>query len=425
MARIAVVGAGISGLGAARLLAGPNDVVVFESDGRLGGHARTLEVETAGGSVAVDTGFIVYNEVNYPLLTALFAELAVETIPSDMSFGVKIGGFEMCASAVPGLFAQKRNLASPKHWLMLRDILTLFRRAPEVLDDPGELTLAELVTRLRLGSTMRDRFLVPMGSAIWSTPPGQILDMPAKTFVRFFMNHNLLSASGHHAWRTVKGGSRVYVAKLAEALKTRFGVEFRSGSKVACIEQRPDKRHEIVTSDGARDAFDQVVLACHSDEALAMLASPTPAERAILGAIPYRDNVTVLHRDTRVMPKARAAWASWVYTADADADAETAPRDDVCVTYWMNRLQNLPGAPLLVTLNPTMPIASDAVIDRHIFRHPVLSREAVAAQGRLSEIQGRRGIWFCGAWTAYGFHEDGLRSAANVAQAKGMKLPWG
>jgi predicted NAD/FAD-binding protein len=417
--RTAVVGAGISGLGAARFLAGDGEVVVYEAEPRLGGHARTLDVPGASGPVAVDTGFIVYNEVNYPLLTALFAEIGVPTIPSDMSFGVSIDGFEMCASSLPGLFAQKRNLVSPSHWRMLKDITAFFGEAPAVLDDPADPSLGDLVRRLGLGAHMRDRFLVPMGAAIWSTPPGQILDMPAKTFVRFFRNHNLLTTSGHHTWRTVEGGSRVYVAAMRKLLADGFGVSFRAGAAVIRIEQLPDGGHEVVTADGQRDVFDEVVLACHADASLELIAAPSEAERSVLGAFEFRDNLAILHRDASQMPRARAAWASWVYSSSgADAGGS------VSVTYWMNRLQSLPGAPLLITLNPSRPIAASAVLDRHTFRHPVLSREAVCAQGRLPQIQGRRGLWFCGAWTRYGFHEDGILSAASVAKAKGLKLPW-
>lgn len=411
MRSIAVVGAGVSGLGAAKLLGGSGKVVLYEKEARLGGHARTIEVPGRMASmlepVAVDTGFIVYNEVNYPRLTALFAELGVATIPTDMSFGISVGGLN--GTSLGGLFAQPRNLASPTYWAMLRDVSRFFRRATEVLRSADDPSLGEWLEELAIGQLARDRFIIPMGAAIWSTPPGDLVDMPAKTFVRFFKNHNLLSATGHHAWRTVAGGSRRYVDALAEAL-ARQGVEVRAAVPVRAIEATPDGRHVVVTADGHRDAFDEVVLACHADAALTLIDAPTAGERAVLSAFAFRDNHAVLHRDIRVMPKARAAWASWVFTAE-----DAAATQGLSVTYWMNRLQSLAGPPLLVTLNPIRPIAEDMVLDRHTFRHPMLTRAAVEAQARLPEVQGRRGLWFAGAWTRYGFHEDGLESAAWVA----------
>ncbi len=416
MRRIAIVGAGISGLGAARLLADGNDVVIYESADRLGGHARTIAVDRPGcGTVAVDTGFIVYNEVNYPRLTALFAELGIETAPTNMSFGVSAGGLEMCGSSLSGVFAQRRNFFSPAHWIMLRDILRFFRRAPDVLGSARDPSLGQMINELQVGAHARDKFLVPMGAAIWSMPPGQILDMPAKTFVGFFQVHNLLSASGHHAWRTVAGGSRVYVEALSRLLTSRLRVDVRCRAAVRSVVQLASGRHEVITGDGARDGFDDVVLACPADTALALISQPTRDETSVLSAFSFRDNHAVLHGDTQLMPKARAAWASWIYTG-----CSTGGADSVSVTYWMNQLQNLPGPPLFVTLNASQEIDERTVIDRHTFRHPVLSRGSVAAQASLPEIQGKRGLWFCGAWARYGFHEDGLWSASEVA--KGMRV---
>lgn len=410
MKRIAVVGAGVSGLGAAHLLAGRGEIVLYEQEARLGGHARTVDVASSVGPLAVDTGFIVYNEFNYPRLTALFAELGINTIPTDMSFGISVGGLELNGDSIGGLFAQPRNVLSPAFWGMLRDVNRFFLRAVDILESPRDPSLGEWLGELGIGSLARDRFIVPMGAAIWSTPPGELVAMPAKTFVRFFKNHNLLSATGHHLWRTVAGGSRRYVATLAEALR-RDGVAIRTASPVRAIQEFPDGRHEVITADGQRDTFDDVVLACHADTALALLDAPTPAERAVLSAFSFRDNYAVLHGDTSFMPKARAAWASWVFTAD-----DPSATQGLSVTYWMNRLQSLPGPPLLVTLNPARPIVEHTILDRHTFRHPMLTGAAVAAQSRLPEIQGSRGLWFAGAWTRYGFHEDGLESAAWVAE---------
>lgn len=416
MSRIAVVGAGISGLACADLLSRAHDVTVYEAAPRPGGHARTLAVKHGGRQVAVDTGFIVYNEVNYPLLTRMFAAMGVATHESNMSFGVRYGDgeLEFCSSSLAGLFAQKRNLASPRYIGMLRDILKFFREARTVLDDPREPTLGELISRLRLGAWFKDRFLVPMGAAIWSTPPAQMLEFPAKSFVRFFDNHGLLSVSGHHRWRTVTGGSITYVNHIV----AKLGDRIRSGTPVAEVRQE-GRGFAVTTTAGHRETFDEVVFASHADASLAMLADATPEERRLLGAFAFRDNEGVLHSDQRLMPRAKSAWASWVYAAGGP---ETKGR--VSVTYWMNQLQNLAGPPLFVSLNPDRPIDPDKILDRHIFRHPVFSLEAMQAQPAIPAIQGKRGLWFCGAWQRNGFHEDGLWSAVRVVEAKGIAIPW-
>lgn len=416
MTRIAIVGSGISGLAAADLLGRSNEVVLFEREARAGGHSRTIHSAHGNLTVPVDTGFIVYNEVNYPLLTRLFAHLGVATSPSDMSFGVRYGDgeLEFCSSSLGGLFAQKRNVASPRYWRMLRDILHFFRKAPGVLDEAADPNLSQLIEHLDLGTWFKERFLVPMGAAIWSTPPDQMLEFPAKTFVRFFQNHGLLTIKGHHPWRTVAGGSERYVERLAGTLAHRL----RLSAPVTRIE-KSGSGFAIVTRGGHRDHFDEVVLACHADAALALLAEPEPDERRVLGAFQFRDNTVVLHCDENLMPRAKAAWASWVYAAGG---AETSER--VSLTYWMNKLQNIPGQALFVSLNPDRTIRPETVIDRHVFRHPVFSRAAVAAQAAIPSIQGHRGLWFCGAWQRYGFHEDGLWSAVRIADAKGIAVPW-
>jgi hypothetical protein len=369
-----------------------------------------------GGPLAVDTGFIVYNEVNYPLLTKFFAALSVPTKPSDMSFGVRYGDAELefCASSLDGLFAQRQNAFSPRYLRMLADILRFFRSAKVVFDEPGDPTLGEFVDRLAPGEWFKDRFLFPMGAAIWSTPPRQMLQFPAKTFVRFFQNHGLLSVNGHHPWRTVDGGSQQYVRRIAE----RLGPATRTGARVRQV-RVSGGGFEVVTETGDKDSFDEVVLAAHADASLALLAEPTGDERRILGAFQFRDNDAYLHTDANLMPKTKAAWASWVYAAGGAAAG-----DRVSVTYWMNRLQSLPGDDIFVSLNPDREIEPGRIVDRHVFRHPVFSREAVAAQEELPAIQGKRGLWFRGAWQRNGFHEDGLWSAVRVAEAKGVPVPW-
>lgn len=416
MARIAVVGAGISGLACADLLKQDHDVVLLEAEARLGGHSRTIVVPGPADPLPVDTGFIVYNEVNYPLLTKFFADLAVPTKPSDMSFGLRYGEgeLEFCGSSLDGIFAQRKNIASPRYLRMLADILRFFRSAKLVHEEPGDPTLGEFIDRLAPGDWFRERFLVPMGAAIWSTPPRDMLQFPARTFIRFFENHGLLSVDGHHRWRTVDGGSEQYVRRIRE----RLGASVRVGTPVREV-RASQNGWSVVTTGGEADHFDEVVLATHADTALSVISDPTPDERRILGAFAFRDNEAVLHTDSRLMPKAKAAWASWVY-----ASAGPASDHQVSVTYWMNRLQSLPGRDIFVSLNPDREIDPDQIIDRHVFRHPVFSKAAVAAQDEIPTIQGQRGLWFCGAWQRNGFHEDGLWSAVRVATAKGASTPW-
>lgn len=393
-----------------------HDVVLYERDQKPGGHSRTIQVSSPLGPTAVDTGFIVYNEINYPLLTKMFAAYGIATKPSDMSFGVQYGDgeLEFCASSLTGLFAQKRNALSPRYLRMLADISIFFRKAKSVLSDPQSPSLGEFIDSLRLSPWFKDRFLVPMGAAIWSTPPDRMMQFPAKTFVRFFDNHGLLSISGHHPWRTVVGGSEHYVQRIAE----RLGSRLRLRSRVVRV-QKIGPFFEVRTEGGDSDTFDEVVFAAHADTSLAIIADPTADERAVLEAFLFRDNTALLHTDESVMPKAKAAWASWVYAAGGP---ET--MGSVSLTYWMNRLQSLPGQNIFVSLNANKPVADRHVIDRHVFRHPVFSPGAIAAQEKIPSIQGARGLWFCGAWQRNGFHEDGLWSAVRVAEAKGIAVPW-
>lgn len=409
MGRIAIIGAGISGLSCAEMLRTKHDVVVYEAEQRAGGHARTVVADNQ----PVDTGFIVYNEVNYPCLTKFFKHLNITTEPSDMSFGVRCGRLEYGASTLRGLFAQPGNLASVPHWSMLKDVLRFFRQAPSILQSPFDPTLGEFLDELKLGAPFRERFLMPMGAAIWSTPAELMMSFPAKTFVTFFQNHGLLSVSGQHPWRTVSGGSRQYVQKIA----ARLGPALRLGAPVTKVAVQSDG--VCVSTARGDDIFSDVVLACHADVALKTLHAASDDERKVLSAFVFQDNEAVLHRDASVMPRARAAWASWNYAAAGRDDLKT-----LSVTYWMNRLQNLPGSNLFVTLNPLKPVPNEMVIDRHVFRHPVFSREAIAAQDGIGRIQGRHHLWFCGAWQRYGFHEDGIWSAERVARQLGAPAPW-
>jgi len=409
--RIAVVGTGIAGLGAAHLLGRRHEVVVYERETRVGGHAHTHTIDSGRGPIAVDTGFIVYNERNYPLLTALFAELDVPTIASTMSFGVSVdrGRIEYSGQSARALAAQPRNLARPGFLRMLADIPRFNRAALAYLDrDAPDRTLASFLDELGLGEGFRRWYLLPMAAAIWSAPLATVMRFSARCFLRFYANHGLLQVTGQPLWRTVVGGSRVYVDKLVHRTRARF----RVGIGAARVRREPDGLVEVVDTRGQRDRFDRVVLACHADQALALLEDPAPAVAGLLGRFPYQPNRAVLHSDPRLMPKRRAAWSSWNYLADDRTEATSR----VSVTYWMNRLQSLPmSQPLFVTLNPLDEPDPASVHAEMVYDHPLFGSDTPQAQVALQAVQGTHGIYFAGAWTGYGFHEDGLRSAHVVA----------
>ena len=415
--RIAVVGAGISGLGAAYALSADNDVTIFEAETRLGGHART---RLAGRSrqVPVDTGFIVFNYRNYPLLTGLFAELDVPVKKSDMAFAASIDGgqIEYGLHATSALFAQRRNLIRPAFWRMLTDI-PRFNKGALALAETEGLTLGDLLDRLNMGRWFRDYFMLPLSGAVWSATPEEMLDFPAETFIRFFDNHGLLTLHDQPQWYTVDGGSQEYVNRLATALQ-KNGADIRTSAPVDVVSRNDSVW--VKTVGGPVEQFDAVVFGCHSDQALAMLADADAEERSVLGGLRYKPNRVILHDDPRVMPTRRACWASWNYQGRT---GQSAPA--VSVTYWMNRLQNIPDdVPLFVSLNPLHEIPEKHIFDETVLSHPVFDQAAIAAQERLPAIQGRRGAWFCGAYTRYGFHEDGLLSAVNVAKAMGAAPQW-
>ena len=409
--RIAVIGAGISGLAAAQALSGSSRVTLIEAESRLGGHARTVMAGKRGDQ-PVDTGFIVFNRANYPHLTGLFEELEVPLAESNMSFGVSMGGgrFEYALHDLDSIFATRRNLADPRFHRMLRDILRFNRLAPAAARDPG-MTIGGLLEALRLGPWFRDRYLLPFSGAIWSTPTHDILDFPAAAMLRFFENHNLLGYTGQHQWYTVRGGSAEYVCRLEAQLRRR-GVEIRTGCPLAGIRRRPGAV-ELRAEGGDWEDFDEVVLATHSDDSLALLSDASAAERAALGAIRYQPNEAVLHADAALMPRRRKVWSSWVYTEDAGVRA---PR--IGLTYWMNSLQPIPlDDPLFVSLNPTRPIRDELIHDTVTFRHPLYDRAALEGQAAVRALNGSNRVWFCGAWMRNGFHEDGFASALDVAEA--------
>ncbi len=408
--RIAIVGGGISGLAAAYRLSPGCDVTLYEADSRLGGHARTVMAGRRGDQ-PVDTGFIVFNYVNYPHLTAMFRDLDVPVEKSSMSFGATIddGRVEYGLSSLGALFAQKSNIRRPGFLAMVRDIMRFNARAEGAADDG--LTIDELMRELRLGDWFRRYYLMPICGAIWSTPMEQIGSFPAATLVRFFKNHALMNVTGQHQWWTVKGGSREYVRRLETRLSS-LGCDLRAGTQVQAVE-RDGQGVVIRSARFGAESFDQVILACHSDDALRLLSHPTGEERAALSDLTFQDNHAILHCDETQMPKRRACWSSWVYKAD-DHDARPA----IGVTYWMNRLQNIPeNDPLFVSLNPVRPVREDRIFDEVTFRHPVFDQAALRAQDRLGAIQGQNRTWFAGAYLRHGFHEDGFASAVRVANA--------
>ncbi|NIA72116.1 NAD(P)-binding protein [Pelagibius litoralis] len=428
--KIAVVGAGITGLGAAWALDKSHDVTLFESEGRLGGHANTVDITLGGAPLAVDTGFIVYNELAYPNLTRLFEALAVPTQRSDMSFSVSLdnGRLEYRGSAA-GLFIQKRNLLRPRFWSMLRDLLRFYRDAPGAMREAetASMSLGELLTHGGYGEAFTRDHLLPMGSAIWSTPLEDMLAFPAQSFIQFCENHGLLLMKGRPQWRTVTGGSREYVSRIRDALRG----EVRLASPIAALRRAPDGVY-LRAAGRDEERFDQVVLACHADQALRMLgAGATNKERAVLGAFRYEENRALLHTDASLMPRRRGAWASWNYTSGsiaAPADGATLGDFDtqkVSVTYWMNQLQGIDRRhPLFVTLNPEREPALGSVLRSFVYDHPLFDAAALQAQRTLPDIQGSLRTWFCGSYCGYGFHEDGLQAGLGVAAALGAPAPW-
>lgn len=426
--RIAVVGSGIAGLGAAWLLSRAHQVTLFERDARLGGHSNTIEVDDHGRRLAIDTGFIVYNELNYPHLTGMFAVLGVPTKASDMSFAASVEGVEYAGDSLAALFVQRRRLLDPVHWRMLVDIARFNRDAKRALAGEasgalGAQTLGEYLDAAGYGRALRERYLLPMGGAIWSCPTRTMLGFPAASFLRFLDNHRLLDLGGRPQWRTVDGGAREYLRRALDSAKQNlFPLTVQRGTPVLRV-LRDAGGVELKVGGGQRLRFDHVVLACHAPESLALLADASGPEAELLGAFRYQRNRAVLHRDPRLMPAARRAWSSWNYRA-APAAVDGADTR-VAVTYWMNRLQRLPTqTDWFVSLNPVVEPAAETIAFSCEYEHPVFSAAAIRAQRGLDRVQGRGGVWFAGAWTGYGFHEDGLRSAVAIAEAFGVAAPW-
>ena len=420
--RVAVVGSGISGLAVAQALAAEAQVTLFESERWFGGHAHTVGVHLDGIGHGVDTGFLVFNERTYPQLIDLFARLGVETAPSEMSFSVQspATGWEWCGNDLNGVFAQRGNLVSPRFWSMLADIVRFNRLTTALAQDDAELDepIGDFLDRHRFGAAFRDGYFLPMIGCIWSCPTDQMLRFPVGTMIRFCHNHGLIQLTNRPQWHTVRGGSKHYVDKmLAQVADKRLATPVRAvrrlppGSGLAGV---------VVHTDGGEERFDDVVLAAHTDQSLPLLADAGADEQRVLGAIRYQSNCVLLHTDSSVLPRRTRAWAAWNYERVADRSREEAA---VCLHYLINRLQPLPWkTPVIVSMNPLRPVREELVLGQWTYTHPVFDHAGVQAQRELARIQGRSHVWFCGAWTRYGFHEDGLMSG--LAVVEGLRSKW-
>lgn len=418
--RIAIIGSGIAGLSAAWLLDRRHEVTLYERNDYFGGHTNTRTVETEAGPVPVDTGFIVFNRRNYPLLTRLFEHLGVRTQPTRMSFSVSANGgrYEYAGSGLAGLFAQRSNLFNARHYGMLASILRFNRDARRLLLDAGAnpVSIDDFIAAGGYGETFRNRYLLPMAAAIWSCPVETMASFPAASLARFFANHGLLDLRNRPQWRTVCGGSHQYVKRLLKPLQDKSTCQDR----VTAV-QRSDSGVTVhAQSSGARH-FDAAVFACHADQALHLLHAPTAREQSVLGAFRYQPNRAVLHSDAELMPRRRSVWSAWNYLTTEGRRGT----DAVSVSYWMNCLQRLDQAPpLFVTLNPLREPRRARVIAEMDYDHPVFDHQAMAAQQQLASLQGDNGIWYCGSYFGYGFHEDALRSSVEVAHRLGVEVPW-
>lgn len=416
--KIAIIGSGISGLSCAWLLNKKHTITLFEKNDYLGGHSNTASIEYSNQKIDVDTGFIVFNFITYPNLKTFFELLRVKISKSNMSFGVRDldNDFEYSGNNLAGLFAQKKNLFNFKFLKMLKDIVKFNKNAIKLIKNGKDLkniTLNDFINSLNLSEYFKNYYLFPMAGAIWSCPLDLIKNYPAKTFLQFFYNHGLLTITNQPQWYTVNGGSKEYVKKISESFndKINLGCNIIQSSKLG------DKI--ILTDDKNRNyEFDHVIFATHADQTYGIISDKTKDEEKILSNIKYSKNIAILHKDKSQMPKNQKSWASWIYLSKRK-------QNKVSLSYWMNNLQNINHSyPLFVTLNPISKIEQKDIFGEYQYEHPIFDNNAIEAQENLDIIQGKRNIWFCGAWTKYGFHEDGLNSAINVAKAFGITVPW-
>lgn len=421
--KIAVIGTGIAGMASAWLLSQRYQTVLIDKNNYIGGHTNTVRVpnQVTGAFTAVDTGFIVYNEPNYPNLVGLFDTLDVATRSTNMTFSASIlnSGLEYAGNNLDTLFAQRKNLLSPRFLKLVYDILKFNRHAKALIEDDQantQLTLGEFLSNLRIGSAMQDDYLLPMAAAIWSCPPQQMQSFPARSFAQFFNNHGLLNVSDRPQWRTVLGGSQRYVDKLLAS----FTGETIINNGVSKIERHADSV-TITLEDGQKHNVDQVVIATHADDALSLISSASEQEHRLLSSFRYQKNDTYLHTDSKLMPKHSKVWSCWNYLARQSG--ETTP--SVSVSYWMNALQGLdPSQDYFVSLNPIHEIDPSKIIRRINYMHPVFDNEAMAAQQQLDQLQGQNRTWFAGSYFGYGFHEDALTSAVSIAKKLNVPIPW-
>nr|WP_315468297.1 FAD-dependent oxidoreductase [uncultured Undibacterium sp.] len=422
--KIAVIGAGISGLASAYFLQRQHEITLFEANNYLGGHTNTVDIDLDGKILVVDTGFLVFNDQTYPNLIALFAELGIDSYGTDMSFGVSLndGELEWAGTNLDTVFAQRKNLLSPSFLGMIKDILRFNRDAANNLKSSIEsgITLGQLLREQKYNPAFANNYLIPMAAAIWSSSPKDILEFPARTFLRFCINHALLQVNDRPQWRTVQNGARSYVKKIAETLK-----DIRLKSPVTVVKRT--EHGVMVTSNGNTELFDQVIFATHAPDTLRMLTDPSEAEFQLLSKVRYQANTAYLHTDISLLPRSKKVWSAWNYIGHTGNGKSTGASDtqSVCVSYLLNQLQRLDTqTPVIVTLNPVHEPQAESVFAQFEYDHPVFDQKAIESQADLSSIQGHNKAWFAGAWTGYGFHEDGLKSALRVIKQFDLSPTW-